>query len=172
MWWPILQWCFCSVRSPCITEVLHWRHPYHWEETELLWKFGVSTCTVLQYLQSYLELFICHLAAAMPLLKTDNISQVCRYIIETWPVLMSCTWKNHSLLAAFWDKISIFHYWSKWLTGQVGWKLRHRPCHPDSIPGTSQPRQKSGVGQESTNFWKFKAWRFNPILNKQIKLHF
>ena len=35
----------------------------------------------LQYLQSYLEIFICHFAAAVPLLETDNISPVCRYII-------------------------------------------------------------------------------------------
>ena len=37
---------------------------------------------VLQYLRSYLEIFTRHLAAAVPLLKTDNTSPVCRYIIE------------------------------------------------------------------------------------------
>ena len=67
-----------------------------------------------QYFEKYLEIFIRHLAAAMPLLETDNISPVCRYIIEMWvmwPVLMARTWKNRFLLAAFWDnlKISIFH---------------------------------------------------------------
>ena len=36
----------------------------------------------LQYLQNYLEIFICHLAAAVILLETDNISLVCRYILE------------------------------------------------------------------------------------------
>ena len=46
----------------------------------------------LQYLQSYLELFISHLASAMPLLKTDNISPVCRYIIE---MDMTCSDELH-----------------------------------------------------------------------------
>ena len=36
----------------------------------------------LQYLQSYREIFIRHLAAAVPLLQIDNLSPVCRYIIE------------------------------------------------------------------------------------------
>ena len=66
-----------------------------------------------QYLQSCLEIFIHHLAAAVPFLETDNISPVCRYIFEIWPVLMACTWKIafclHSL-AVFWDKILIFHF--------------------------------------------------------------
>ena len=53
----------------------------------------------LQNLHSYLEVFISDLAAAVPLLKTDNISPVCWYIIEIWPVLMTCTWKNLVLLA-------------------------------------------------------------------------
>ena len=39
-----LQLWFCSVRSPCITEAIHWSHPLHRAETDLLWKFGVSTC--------------------------------------------------------------------------------------------------------------------------------
>ena len=38
-----LQLWFCSVRSPCITEAIHWSHPLHRAETELLWKFGVNT---------------------------------------------------------------------------------------------------------------------------------
>ena len=97
-----LQRWFCSLRSSCITEAMHWSHPLHRAETELVTQY-------LQYLQSYLELFICHLTAAVPLLKIDNISPVCRYVIETWAVLMACTWKNSILLAAFWDKISIFH---------------------------------------------------------------
>ena len=35
----------------------------------------------LQYLRSYLEIFTPHLAAAVLLLKTDNTSPVCRYVI-------------------------------------------------------------------------------------------
>ena len=31
--------------------------------------------------------------AAVPMLQTDNISQVCRYIIETWPAMIACNWK-------------------------------------------------------------------------------
>ena len=53
----------------------------------------------LQYLQSYLEIFICHLIAAMYHhfvdISTDNISPVCRYVVEIWPVFI----KNHVLLA-------------------------------------------------------------------------
>ena len=64
----------------------------------------------LLFVQSYLENFLCHQAAAVPVLPTDNLSPVCRYITEIWPVLMACTWKNRVLLAAFWVKISIFHF--------------------------------------------------------------
>ena len=66
-------------------------------------------CQCLLFVQSYLENFLCHQAAAVPVLPTDNLSPVCRYITEIWPVLMACTWKNRVLLAAFWVKISIFH---------------------------------------------------------------
>ena len=48
----------------------------------------------LQYWQRYLDIFICHFAAAVPLLETDNISLVCQYIIQIWPVFMACTWKK------------------------------------------------------------------------------
>ena len=58
----------------------------------------------LQYWRRCLEIFIRHFAAAVPLLETDNISQVCWYIIKICPVSMACAWKNHVLLAAFWDK--------------------------------------------------------------------
>ena len=51
-----------SVRSPCITWSMHWSDPLH----------------------RYLEIFISHSAAAVPLLETDNISPVCQYIIEIW----------------------------------------------------------------------------------------
>ena len=46
----------------------------------------LSRC--LLYAQSWN--FLCHIAAAVPVLPTDNISPVCRYIfIEIWPVLMA-----------------------------------------------------------------------------------
>ena len=60
------------------------------------------------------------------------------------------------------------------ITGQGGLLVKvvgSFAVDPDLIPGTSQPRQKSGVGQETTNFWNFKAWRFNPIWNKQTNRH-
>ena len=62
-----LQQWFCSVTSPCIFE---WNRV-----TVKIWS------QYLQYLQSYLEIFIRHFAAARPLLETDNISPVCRYIM-------------------------------------------------------------------------------------------
>ena len=57
----------------------------------------------LQYVQSYLEIFICHLAATVPLLETHNTSPVSRYFVdsEIWPVLMAWIRKNSVLLAAF-----------------------------------------------------------------------
>ena len=82
-----------------------------WAETELLWIFGVSTCSMSKVILKFSWWnFIRHWAAAVPLLETDTISQgrVCRYIFEIWPVLMACTWKNRVLLAVYWDKISIF----------------------------------------------------------------
>ena len=99
-----LQLWFCSVRSPCITEAMYWSHPSHGAETELLWAetvlLWVTWSQYLQYLQSYLEIFISHLAAAVSLFEINNISLVCQYIIEIWPVSMACTWKNRDLLAA------------------------------------------------------------------------
>ena len=51
-------------------------------------KFGSQ---YLLYWRIYLEIFIGHFAAAVPLLGIDNISPVCRYIIEMCLVLMVCT---------------------------------------------------------------------------------
>ena len=34
-----LQQWFCSVTSPCIFEAIHWSHPSHRANTELLWNF-------------------------------------------------------------------------------------------------------------------------------------
>ena len=125
---PFSQSWFASVRSACITDELHWIHPLHTEETEFgqplhCWSNTLKSALThsrkiailkiwsqcLLFVQSYLENFLCHQAAAVPVLPTDNLSPVCRYITEIWPVLMACTWKNRVLLAAFWVKISIFH---------------------------------------------------------------
>ena len=100
--------------------VLQGEKPLHWSHAlkssfALGWnRIAVKLWT--QYLQSYLENSISHLAAAVSLQQlsckpseTDNISTVCQYIVEIWPVLMAYIWKNRVLLAAIWDKISIFH---------------------------------------------------------------
>ena len=55
---------------------MHQSHPLHRADAVKFWS------QYLQYLQSYLEIFICFLAAAVPLLETDNMSLVCRYIIK------------------------------------------------------------------------------------------
>ena len=58
-----------------------------------------------------------YLSAAAPLLETNNdVSPVCLYIV--CPVLMACTWKYRVLLAAFRDKISIFHLGPKQSTAR------------------------------------------------------
>ena len=43
-----LQLWFCSVISTCIFEAILWSHPSHRAETELLWNFGVSICSIGQ----------------------------------------------------------------------------------------------------------------------------
>ena len=78
MWWPI----FAAMILQCDKSMQFWSNPlksslaYCWNRvTVKIWS------QYLQYLQSYLEIFISHFAAAVPLLETDNISPVCRYII-------------------------------------------------------------------------------------------
>ena len=79
MEWLILQLWFCSVGSPpaslqlCIEVIIH---------IELKQGYCEILSPNLQFLQSYLEIFICHLASAVPLLESDNISPVCRYIMR------------------------------------------------------------------------------------------
>ena len=70
----------------------------------------------LQYLQSYLQIFIYHLVAAVPLLETDNISLVCWYVIKIWPVLIACTWKNCILKFCLQRSGTNYRYiiWAKW----------------------------------------------------------
>ena len=89
--------------STCVTEVMQPSFALSWNRvTVKIWS------QYLHYLQNYLETFVCHLAAAVPVLETDNISPVCPYIVGIWSILMACTWKNRVQLAAFWDKKSIF----------------------------------------------------------------
>ena len=78
---------FCSARSPCITEAKHWSHPS-------LFAMKQSYFEILELVPAVSAKlswnFIRHLAAAVPLLKTGNdISPICRYIIEVWLVLMA-----------------------------------------------------------------------------------
>ena len=88
-----------AVWEACVTEAMHLSHPSHNAERVSV-KFWSQH---LQYLQSYLETFISHSAAAVTLLETDNISPVCRYIVQIWHLMLAWTWKNCVLLAAFWD---------------------------------------------------------------------
>ena len=114
----MIQFQFWENGIAYLTEVILqcWQPLHYWSDT-LKSAFAHSRkiavlkiwCQCLLFVQSYLENFLCHQAAAVPVLPTDNLSPVCRYITEIWPVLMACTWKNRVLLAAFWDKISIFH---------------------------------------------------------------
>ena len=46
--------------------------------------------------------------AAFSVAITNNISLICRYIIEIWPVMIAYNWENCVLLAAFTDKRQIF----------------------------------------------------------------
>ena len=107
--WPIsLRW-FCSVTSPCITEVMHLFHPLHRAQTKILWKFRVNDWNF------YLSLIsICHSAAAVPFLKRDKILPVCGHIVKISPAWITCNWKICVLIAAFCQKIQVFH---------LGWSL-------------------------------------------------
>ena len=127
-----LQRWFFSVRSPCITGTKHWSHPLQRAETELLWNFGVK---YLQHLQSYLEIFIYHLAAAVPLLDSGNrqyhwfVNILLRYDLFWWLVsVKSC---SNSALQHSGTNVA-FLYLSVWLIGQGSWHFCHRceliPC--------------------------------------------
>ena len=48
-----LQQWFCSVTSPHSFEAIHWSHPLQRAETELLWKFGVSTCSICKVILKF-----------------------------------------------------------------------------------------------------------------------
>ena len=48
-----LQLWFCSVISTCIFEAILWSHPSHRAETELLWNFGVSTCSICKVILKF-----------------------------------------------------------------------------------------------------------------------
>ena len=103
--------------------------------------------------------FCCHLVAAVPLLDSDNILQFCRYIIDIWPVLMACTWKKRVLLAAFWDKISIFHL------GQT----EHRLARDDG-PLCKQHRALISLIWCRPTLWMQKT-KLNRLNNPEFLLH-
>ena len=56
-------------------------------KTDLLWKFGVSNCSICK---RHLEIFICHYEAVEPSLEIDDISPVCPYIIKKWNFWVAC----------------------------------------------------------------------------------
>ena len=75
----------------------------------------------LQYLQSYLEIFICHLAAAKLWLETDNMLLVCRYIIKIWR-LSVCQYI-----------IKILQFWQKPCSVLKPWELGTESIWPHSF---------------------------------------
>ena len=110
MQWPILQQWFCSVRSPYITAAIHGSHPSHRAETELLWNFGVNSCSICKVL---LKFSFVTSRLQCPCWKLTIYRRfvhiLSRYDLFWWLVPE----KNRVLLAAFWDKISIFHLGQK-----------------------------------------------------------
>ena len=104
---------FCSVGSPCITEAIPWSKPSHRAEKWLFWKFGVGACymckVVLKFPPSQSG---CSASAA----NRQHITGLSIYD-RLWPVfkcfdglyLKKSRSANCVLLAAFWDRISIFH---------------------------------------------------------------
>ena len=102
--WFLELW-FCSVRSTCIPEAMHWSHPSHRAEADfceilesvlavcakLFWNFHQSLrgCSALA---GYLQYITC--------LSIYYQDMTC---------FMVYRWKNSVLLYSFWDKISIFH---------------------------------------------------------------
>ena len=101
---------FCMAILYCEKPLHHWSYALKSSFTKSWNRITVkfwSQC--LQYLQNNLEIFMHHLAFAVPLLETDNISPICQYIINVWTALMTCTLKNRDLLVASSDKISIFN---------------------------------------------------------------
>ena len=84
---------FYSVGSPCITQTTHWSHPLHIVQKWLFWKLGLEPSLLAKLSWN----FICHLAATVPMLQTNNISLVCPYNwwynIKIRPVVKVCNWK-------------------------------------------------------------------------------
>ena len=122
------QMRFFSVRSPCITGAMHWSHPLHRAETELLWNLS----QYLHYMQSYLEIFICHLAAAVSFLETDNIIQ---YITGMLIYYRDITYfdrlylkKMHSACSILGQNIDISFGPNRALLGTLRWSTVL--CHP------------------------------------------
>ena len=104
-----LQRWFCSMRSSCITEAMPRSHPsleLKQSYCEILKSVPAVFAKLAWNFNFHPSLSDCSALAGNS--WTDNISLVCRYIIEIWPLLMACTWKNCNLLAVFWDKISMF----------------------------------------------------------------
>ena len=96
---------FVGVRIPCITGAMHRSHPSHRAETELLWNFGVSTCSIAKLSRKFHP----SLSDCSALAENRQYITGLSIYYRIRPVLMACTWKYRVLLAAFWDKISIFH---------------------------------------------------------------
>ena len=74
MLWPICRCEILCVRSPCITGAMHWGHPSHRANTDLLWKFGVSTCSICK-VKFHLSLSCCSEAACIYRLFVDILSR-------------------------------------------------------------------------------------------------
>ena len=99
--------CGATVGNHCIAEATHKSHPQNREQKWLFWKFGVGAffmCKVI--LKFHLSLSGCSALAG-------NRQQItCLWIYYRDMISfdgLACTWKNRVLLAAFWDKISMFH---------------------------------------------------------------
>ena len=110
--------------------ILQCEKPLHHQSDALTSCFALSGNRVtvkiwsqyLQYLQIYLEIFICHLSAAMTLLEIDSISPVCRYIIE---IYMPCfdelhLKKSRSACSVLGQNMFKYRYfiWAKWSTAR------------------------------------------------------
>ena len=118
---PFWHLWFCIVNCPCKAEVMHWSPSLHKADTEFLRKFGVSACSISKVILKISSVTsLLQYSCWEPTIHCRFINTLLRYDLLWW----FAPEKNCVVLAAFWDKKSIFHlgqkeHWS--LIRAIGW---------------------------------------------------
>ena len=107
---PFWHLWFCIVNCPCKAEVMHWSPSLHKADTEFLRKFGVSACSISKVILKISSVTsLLQYSCWEPTIHCRFINTLLRYDLLWW----FAPEKNCVVLAAFWDKKSIFHLGQK-----------------------------------------------------------